>query len=167
MANNINLPDIQYMPPEFELDEYHPDNQEFMHQLQRIRKAIVDQTLKMTPWHVGAVKDKLKGLSNNDIAVIHEKAAGSVCQVLKREDALTLRAMLQHYQTALDGPGDAQRARLLWEIALDNQAIEPKVSISAIVEINKMTGAYDSAKVSGDINITINNNQFPRGKLDG
>ncbi len=83
--------------------------------------------------------------------------------------------MLRMIRTAASEPpsrsdrytnNDAHRRRMLWEIAVDNQAIEPKVSISSIVEINKMNGTYQTAAKDTAINITINNNLLPKGKLD-
>jgi hypothetical protein len=55
---------------------------------------------------------------------------------------------------------------MLWEIAVDNQDIEPKVSISSVAEINKMNGTYSTGSKDTAINITINNTLLPKGKLD-
>jgi|TARA_R110000803_G_scaffold20373_2_gene52539 predicted transcriptional regulator len=120
----------------------------------------------MAPKHVDIVKRKIAGVTNKNIAVELNVTAQTVGKTLQRQDAQELRALLEHYNMAMDGPNDAHRRRMLWEIAVDNQAIEPKVSISSIVEINKMNGTYQTAAKDTAINITINNNLLPKGKLD-
>ena len=40
---------------------------------------------------------------------------------------------------ALDGPQEAQRAHFLWRIALANEKEDPRVAISAVAEINRMS----------------------------
>ena len=166
MTNEITIPDVEYLPPELLLDEHHPANAKYMQSLDSIRRLIVSQTRKMTMWHVEAVKMRVNGSNNTEIAERYGKAVGTVSATLGRHDAKELRATLQHYNVSMDGPNDAHRRRMLWEIAVDNQHMEPKVSISSIVEINKMNGTYNAADKDTAINITINNNLLPKGKLD-
>ena len=166
MTNNLTIPDADYLPPELLLDTHHPANSSYMQNLNGIRRIIVSKTQTMKLWHVKAVKMQAQGKSNIEIATAFKKTPATVSQTLLRKDAKELRATLQHYNIAMDGPNDAHRRRMLWEIAVDNQDIEPKVSISSIAEINKMNQTYATGAKDTSINITINNSLLPKGKLD-
>lgn len=166
MSNSIVIPDAEYLPPELLLDEHHPANADYMQNLNSVKRLIVTQTVKMKPAHVDIVKRKIAGAQNKVIAEELSVTPVTVGKVLARDDAQRLRALLEHYNLAMDGPNDAHRRRMLWEIAVDNQQLEPKVSISSIVEINKMNGTYNAAAKDTAINITINNTLLPKGKLD-
>ena len=166
MTNSIIIPDAEYLPPELLLDVHHPANADYMQNLNSIKRTIVARTMTMLPRHVDIVKRKVAGVSHADIAIELSVAPQTIGNILKRQDALELRALLEHYNLAVDGPNDAHRRRMLWEIAVENQQLEPKVSISSIVEINKMNGTYNTAAKDTAINITINNNLLPKGKLD-
>jgi predicted transcriptional regulator len=166
MTNSMTIPDPQYLPPELLLDTHHPANADYMKNLNSVKRAVVARTMSMTPKHVDIVKRRLAGVKNVNIAKELSITASAVSTILKRKDAQELRALLQHFNMAVDGPNDAHRRRVLWEIAMDNQQLEPKVSISSIVEINKMNGTYNTAAKDTAINITINNTLLPKGKLD-
>lgn len=166
MTKAITIPDKDYLPPELLLDEHHPSNAPYMQSLNNIRRLIVSHTQLMKPWHVEAVKMKVNLKSNTEICTALDKKPAAVTSAINSDNAKKLRATLQHYNVAMDGPNDAHRRRMLWEIAVDNQPIEPKVSIAAVVEINKMNGTYQTGAKDTAINITINNTLLPKGKLD-
>jgi hypothetical protein len=166
MANKIALPDTEYLPPELLLDEHHPANSSFMNALRGVQRMIVTVSQRMTPWHIDAVKLKLDGHSHVEIANKLNRSAQGVGGALARNDAQELRAVLQHYNIAMAGPNDAHRRRMLWEIAVDNQKLEPKVSISSIAELNKMNHTYSTGDADKSINIIFNNAILPKGKLD-
>jgi DNA-binding CsgD family transcriptional regulator len=166
MTKSMIIPDQDYLPPELLLDVHHPANADYMKNINSIKRTIVSQSMKMAPKHVDIVKRKIAGALNKTIALELNVSPQTIGKTLKRKDAQQLRALLEHFNLAVDGPNDAHRRRMLWEIAVDNQPIEPKVSISAIVEINKMNGTYNTAAKDTAINITINNTLLPKGKLD-
>jgi hypothetical protein len=166
MTNSITIPDADYLPPELLLDVHHPANADYMKNLNSIKRTIVARTMTMAPKHVDIVKRKIAGVLHKTIAEELSLTPITIGNILKRQDAQELRALLEHFNMAMDGPNDAHRRRVLWEIAVDNQHLEPKVSISSIVEINKMNGTYNAAVKDTAINITINNNLLPKGKLD-
>lgn len=157
----------EFLEDEVFLDEYHPDNQDYLKDLKQIKRLIVQQSMTMKPWHVEATKLKNQGLTHKEIAEKVQKSVGGVQDMLKTPQSMKLRQMLQYHQVALDGPNEAHRKRMLWEIALDNQEAEPKTSISALVEMNRMDGTYDNDAKNKDIKIVINNQLFPKGALDG
>ena len=69
-------------------------------------------------------------------------------------------------QQKLDGPTQDHRKGLLFRIALDNEKEKPSVAITAITEINKMSGSYEQQGGGIVNNITINGELLPRGALD-
>lgn len=166
MTNNVTIPDARHLPPEMLLDVHHPANADYMKNVNSIKRTIVARTMTMDPKHVDIVKRKINGNRHVDIAEAVGRTPVNVGKVLKRKDAQELRALLEHFNMVIDGPNDAHRRRMLWEIAVDNQQMEPKVSISSIVEINKMNGTYNVAAKDTAINITINNALLPKGALD-
>ena len=166
MTKTISIPDRDYLPPELLLDVHHPANSEYMQNINSVKRTVVACSSKMKAWHVDAVKRRVAGAPNTEIATVLNKSDGAVSQALNRQDAKELRALLEHYNMAMDGPNDAHRRRMLWEIAVDNQDIEPKVSISSVAEINKMNQTYATGSKDTAINITINNTLLPKGKLD-
>jgi hypothetical protein len=72
---------------------------------------------------------------------------------------------LFYLQQLREGPNLEQRKRTLWEITQDNQHDEPKTSISAIQEMNRMDGIGKDTKDT-KIEVTINNQLLPKGALD-
>jgi|TARA_R110000744_G_scaffold188121_1_gene307451 hypothetical protein len=166
MTKSIVIPDPEYLPPELLLDPYHPASQKYMQDLNAVKRLIVTATVDMIPWHVTAVKAKVRGSTNIAVADIVGKTAQSVSHIMRRDDVKNLRALLQHYNIAVDGPNDAQRRRMLWEMAVDNKEVEPNVAIKCVSELNKMNGTYTTGAKDTSINITINNSLLPKGKLD-
>ena len=166
MTQSITIPDADYLPPELLLDVHHPANADYMKNLNSIKRTIVARTMTMLPKHVDIVKRKIAGVPHKTIAEDLSVTPQTVGNILQRQDAQEPRALLEHFNMAMDGPNDAHRRRVLWEIAVDNQHLEPKVSISSIAEINKMQGTYSTTTKDTAINITINNNLLPKGKLD-
>lgn len=166
MTNSMTIPDPKHLPPEMLLDVHHPANADYMKNINSIKRTIVARTMSMDPKHVDIVKRKINGARHVDIAEAVKRTPVNIGTVLKRKDAQELRALLEHFNMAIDGPNDAHRRRMLWEIAVDNKEMEPKVSISSIVEINKMNGTYNTAAKDTAINITINNALLPKGALD-
>lgn len=167
MSNNVAPPkEHNFLENEVFLDEYHPDNQTFMKDLKSIKHMIVAQSMSMKPWHVEAVKLKLSGSTLKDIGEQLNHSVTGTAAALQRQDALKLRQMLEYHNVALEGPNEAHRKRVLWEIVIDNQDTEPKTSLSGIAELNKMDGSYAKDANTGEIKVVINNNMFPKGKLD-
>lgn len=165
--NELVIPQHDHITADLPIDEYHPSNQQYMSDLAQIRRAIVSVTVNMTPWHVEAVKSRLVGNTNEEIAIQHKVTPQSVSRALSGDKAKELKALLQHYQVSIDGPAEAQRRRMLWEIAVDNQDVEPRVAIASLTELNKMAGTYNAGDNAGkEIKITINNQILPKGELD-
>jgi hypothetical protein len=146
----------------------HPSSDEYVEGLRNIQREIVGQSVKMHRLSVLAVKQHHRGQSAGDIATEMGKSFSWVKKQIKSDDGQRLIALLAYYQEAIDGPNEAQRRAMLWRISMKFEVLAPKVTISAIAELNKMHGIEQIAKASvtsGDINIVINN-QLSRTALD-
>ena len=166
MTKELAIPNQKYLPAELLTDAYHPGNHEYLQSLNNLKRLIVAQTACMLPWHVTAVKRRVEGTSTKDIATYLNKKPAAVSQALAKDSARELRALLQHYNLSMDGPTDSLRRRVLWEMAMDFKDIEPNVTLKSIAELNKMNGTYTTNIKTADINIVINNEILPKGKLD-
>ena len=160
-----NLVDYQYIDPELLLDKYHPVNQPFYQHQLSIQRAIVHQTAQCKPKHVEVAKLHINSMSNGDIAAQMQYAPASIPSVLRRKEVQHLIELLRFYSLHLEGPSIEHRKRMLNEIAVDNQGVDDAISIRAVHEMNSMDGVGKD-KQDRAINITINNQQLPKGALD-
>ena len=152
------------LPAHIELDKYHPANQDFFKRKKGISQVIVAQSMKMHPRHVHVAKMKLRGRSNDEIGAEVGIRPNTVAQIYSRDDVKELTRQLIFMDMHLEGPELALRKHLLWEIAVDAKKEDPRITISAIQELNKIAGIYNTP--DSTINITINQGQLPRGALD-
>jgi len=167
MAYNqpMQIIDYQYIDPALLLDEYHPANQPFYQHQKHIQRAIVAQSVKCRPKHIEAAKLHVRGMPNKEIAEQLGYAQNTVVTIFARKNIQELIELLHFYDLHLEGPSIEHRKRMLNEIAVDNQAEDPKTSIAAVREMNSMDGVGRD-KVDTKVNITINNTQLPKGVLD-
>ena len=159
------------LPPEYLLDSDSPANDQYLRQIESIKRLIVSQSALLRPTQIEIVKKRHLGKRTKDIAVEVDMSPISVSRNLKEPQAQRLLALLSHLSLMMDGPREAQRKNLLYRIAARNELIDPRVSISAIAEINKMTHqgqvlAKGGGGPSNVVQIIINNDTFPRGALD-
>jgi hypothetical protein len=147
---------------------HHPSADKYVEGLRDIQRAIVAQSLKMKRTEVLAIKQHHRGIATSDIAEEVNHSYAWVHKRIQSEKGQKLIALLAYYHEAIDGPNEAQRRNMLWRVAADNEEMAPKVSISAVAELNKMDNIGREAQASlttGDINIVINQ-QLSRTTLD-
>jgi len=123
----------------------------------------------MRPLHTDIVKRHHAGQQNIQIAEDLNITPQTVSNIVNGDKGKRLRALLAHYEYAIEGPNEAQRRNALWRIALDNEEDEPKTAISAIAELNRMTLADYTQKQTNapqTTTIIINQNILPKGPLD-
>lgn len=154
------------LPKELMVDPTHPSNDAFYESQRQITAAISLQTARLRPIEVQATKLHFTGLPQTKIAERLDVGAMSVGKYLKKPDARRLLALLSHLQQLNDGATLAHRKHILYRIAIDNEGHRPNVSVQAIQEINKISGAYEPAQASNVFNIQINSELLPRGQLD-
>lgn len=157
------------VPHELLLDENNPANDPYFRNLEALRAVAVSYSRRMRARHVRIVQMAHQGRANKDIAEELKITQGTVSRILHRDDAIRLRETLQHIGQLLDGPSLELRANMLWRIARTNEDPEPAITIQAVKELNKMSGAYpvQAQAVTPNINIVINDQAMPRTALDG
>jgi hypothetical protein len=167
--NEIATLDTSVLPPELMLDPHHPLADEYIKKAQNVQRMIVSTSALLKPKQVIACKLRHTGMQMNDIAAKVGVTPTTISAWMKLAPMLKLTSLLTYYQVALDGPNEAQRRNMLWRIAVTNEEVAPKVSNSALAELNKMTIVdYDRKNTgggSGPVTIVINN-QLSRGSLD-
>jgi len=162
---------VEDLPAELLLDPAHPANDVYLRGIQRTKDLIVNLSLKMYAHHVAVVKMRHKGATHAAIAEAMGLSDGTVSRVVNSEKGRKLRALLAHLALSIDGPAEAQRRAMLTRIAQKNEDTDPRVTISAVAEVNKMAQQaviIETASGGGtSINITINNDLMPKTVLDG
>ena len=169
--NLMALDDFELMtedelPIEQHKDPNHPENADFYTSLTVIKRAIEAHMVGMRSIEVAAVKMEIRGKSHTKIAEALDVGGASVGRYVSSDSARRLKQLIRHLQQMLDGPQDEHRKNILYRIAIDNEKKRPTVTIQALDLINKMAGSYEPKESQRDINITINNELLPRGKLD-
>lgn len=166
------LPETYFddLPERMVLAEGHPANDKYLRDITLCKQLIMDTTAKMTSKHVQICKARHLGKKAKDIAADVGVVPPTVSSVCKSVNGRRLLALLQHLALAIDGPADAQRRHVLWRIAMKNEEEDPRIAISAITEINKMTHQdrlLESGQAGvGKIEVIINSTAFPKGVLD-
>jgi|TARA_R110000772_G_scaffold10671_8_gene33942 hypothetical protein len=155
----------KYLPPELLLDEYHPANTPFFKNLRQLEQALVAASHDAGARGTAIAKMHLRGMKNVDIAKEFDTTGDSISHTLHSKKVAKITSLLFYLQQLREGPNLEQRKRTLWEITQDNQHDEPKTSISAIQEMNRMDGIGKDTKDT-KIEVTINNQLLPKGALD-
>ena len=166
IPSNLNLAEV----PELEADPYHPQNDHFYQQTEQVKRSIVAHQRNMKPLHVEITKMYFQGTKQAKIAEVLDITPTTVSNVIKRDDVQRLKGLLHYYQMSIDGPSVAHRKAILNRIIVDNEKKAPKVATAAIAELNKMDVQQHNIEADSggpQINVTINQNVFPRTSLDG
>ena len=153
------------LPADIELDVYHPSNQPFIKTEQAIKRVVVDQSTRMKPNHVKIAKMHLRGSTRQEMVEETGLVYGSVAQILTRPDVVELVRTLTHLDGHHEGINLRIRKQMLTEIAIDNKEVDPRLTVSALQEINRIEGVYEREGTKPQT-IIINNGTFPRGSLD-
>lgn len=155
----------EYLPPEILLDDYHPSNQQYFQNLRSLEQCLVAASQDAGPRYTQVAKLKMRGTPNTEIAAELNLAAPTITNILKHKKTKKISALMYYLQNLREGPNLDQRKRTLWEICVDNKELDPKTSIAALQEMNRMDGVGKD-KLDTKIEVTINTNLLPRGDLD-
>lgn len=171
MSTDLAFPDYSYAPPELLVDRYHPSNSAFFAEQKKLRLLISAKCSQMIAWHVQAVKMRLLGRSNIEIAEELGHAPATVSGVISSDKGKELLTLLHHMQQLNEGPSIDHRKRFLWEIAMDaresGEAKDLNISIAAIKEMNRMDGVGNpNTQNNPQVTLVINQSLLPRGALD-
>ena len=165
-------PDIHALPPDCLLDGNHPAADEYIQATRRIQRLIVSASAQLKPRQVEAIKLHHTGHSNTRIAEKLGVSIVTISRYIRLPKAKKLLNLLRAYQSAIDGPNKAQRINMLWRIARLNELDQPKTSIAALAELNRMdTQLQHDLQQSGTnqpqtLTIEINQKMLPRTALD-
>lgn len=160
--------DLPTVPPELLKDPDNPANDQYYQQLRRLREVMTSMSARMPMRHIQYVRLYHQGKSPSAIAEQLDVKTTTVSNALNKEPAKRLLRTLQYTQALIDGPNLELRRNMLWRIAARSEEDDPHVSIASIKELNKLAGAYpvQAPQVATVTNITINQKQLPRTKLD-
>lgn len=159
-------PGEDHLPQELLHDPHHPRSDSFEQNVIGIQRAILAQRNQMKPKMREAIQLHHSGLPATKIAERIKVTAPTVGKYINSDKGQRLLALFNHLQAKLDGPTSDHRKGILYRIAVDNEKERPNIAVTAIQEINKMSGAYEQSGDGNAINITINNELLPSGKLD-
>ena len=155
------------------LEEHHPNNDRYMRSLEHIQRQIMSVTHQLRPKQVNMLKSVFAGLNFTEAARLHSASPATVSNLVKSKLGSDLLTALQYHQVMLEGPNLAQRRNMLWRIATRSEEIDPKTTIAAITEVNKMTFAQHTAKTaefntqsSSGREVRIPQDILPAGDLD-
>ena len=135
-------------PAPVELDDsvYNPANDEFKRTLHALQNGVRRLAVKTTPRYAMIARVSLASNSNTEIAKRVRCHPTTVGKALRDPIVMEIRKKLIHINTLLSGSTAIEREQLLWRIAMKNEDIDPKTSISAIAEINKMKVDTEAAQ---------------------
>jgi len=155
----------ELLPPELLLDSNHPANDQYIKDISNLKRMIVSHSQSMHPKTVQMCKLAHVGLAHTEIAKKLKCANGTVGKHVNSDKGQRLLALLSHLKMGIQGPNEAQRINMLWRISRENEESQPKTSISAIAEINRMT-ITDVSIAPQQTTIIVNQTMFPKGDLD-
>jgi hypothetical protein len=153
------------LPVEVELDIYHPSNQPFIKTENAIKRVVVDQSVRMKPNHVKIAKMHLRGNTRQEMIDETGLKSSYISVVLGRPDVSELLRTLTHLDQHHEGINLRIRKAMLTEIAIDAKKDDPRLSVTAIQELNRIEGVYNTESNRPQM-LVINNTIFPRGALD-
>jgi hypothetical protein len=157
------------------LEENHPSNDQYMRSLGLIQRQIMTLTHQLRTKQVNILKTVFSGANYTEAAARHHTTPQTVSKLVKSEVGASLLGALQYHQAMIEGANVAQRRNMLWRIATANEKTEPKVSISAVGELNKMTFSDYTAPVerkdkgapaNTQKTVAIDQTLLPSGALD-
>ena len=155
----------ELLPPELLLDSNHPANDQYIRDISNLKRMIVSHSQSMHPKAVQMCKLAHVGLSHVEIAEKLNRTNGTVGKHVNSDKGQRLLALLSHLKMGIAGPNEAQRINMLWRISRENEEAQPKTSIAAIAEINRMT-ITDVSIAPTQTTIIVNQTMFPKGELD-
>jgi hypothetical protein len=127
------------LPEELEDSVYAPNQDEFKRTLLNVKASMRAITLSMPPRSAQLVKAYHISQSFKKVAEMYRVAPQTVSKHVKSPKGIQLLSLLTMCNQLVSGASSIERQQLLWRVALNNELVDPRVSISAIGEINRMT----------------------------
>lgn len=120
------------------LDRAHPENDDYMKSVEHVQRQIMHANSLLRTKQVNILKTIFAGHNYTDTASRHNTSPQTVSKLVRSTNGQRLLNLLQYHLKLLEGPNEGLRRNMLWRIAADSEEIDPKTSIKAISELNKM-----------------------------
>lgn len=168
MSTELIITEInpELTPRDLVNDAYYIGNDHFIKQQIAVNQEIQEHIQEMEPLESKVAKLYSQGKAIGQIAKEVGKRRQAIDEIVKTMPVKHLVHLYQCLELHRDGPNEIVRKQMLWRIAVNNQEIDPKESIKALAELNKMA-APKGGTAGGAVQIIINNAVMPRGALDG
>ncbi len=177
MTNALQLSELDDLLNEVDdvdlmLDPHHPGNDQYFKTQQDIHRKIRATKALLKPQHVALIEQHIGGKTNTQIALQAGVSPATVGRYVNSESGQRLIALSQYLNQHRDGPKKEHRLHMLYRIAVDNEKERPSIAISAIQEMNKLSGFTNQQAGGSTIqdnrvyNVQINGELLPRGALD-
>lgn len=180
IANTDLMPDDEdavLQAPSDYLDEHHPENDQYMKSVEHIQRQIMYVNKQLRPKQVQILKTVFSGVNYTNTAKEHGTTLPTVSRLVKSTNGERLLSLLHYHLKLIEGPNEAQRRSMLWRIAAREEVNNPKTSIAALGELNKMHNfakqldqtaelANSSSSATPTVIVNINQATLPRGNLD-
>ena len=156
---------VELITPNEKDDKYLPQNSSFEKRVGRIQADILHIAEGMEPWKLEFSRRYASGESRNKLCKELHKADRTLKTFLATAPA---QMLVQYYKLLLDveaGPTEGIRKNMLYEIAIDNQKLDPKEATKALAELNKMDANKNQGGGVGNITINIIDS-LTKGPLD-
>ena len=166
-TKHLALREAERVPAELSEDPVFPGADRFYAAIDKVERTILHYSRALKVKEVKALKLRFKGVAVTSVG----KEVGMATETLRKLESSVkgsrLLALMSHLEHLRDGPRVEHRRNLLYRIAADNELNRPRIAVAALQELNKMAGlGLSGAEAGGGVNITINNELFPRGALD-
>jgi len=160
-------------PSDF-LDRHHPENDQYMKGIEHVQGKIMFLTTMLRQKQVNILKSVFAGENYTQAGLRHGSVPATVSKLAKSHYGQQLLNMLQYHRQLVEGPNEALRRNMLFRIAQRAEEVDPRTTIKAIEELNKMhhqTQLSKNPNAGGQvpqqvINININQELMPKGALD-
>ncbi len=168
-------PDTGLQNPDDFLDRTHPANDQYMLAIEHVQRQIMHQQGLLRSKQVNILKTIFTGENYTTTAKVHSTSPQTVSKLVSSTNGQRLLNLLNYHLKLLEGPNESLRRNVLWRIAVREEEIDPKTTIKAIAELNKMhyqSKQLDQALQGGGqiaaptVIININQDVMPKGKLD-
>ena len=174
VIEHVDEDDYAFRAPDEFLDRAHPENDQYMQAIERIQRKIMHASRLLRTKQVNIIKDVFTGKNFTEVAAINSCTPITVSRLVHSTAGQRLLDLLQYHIKLLEGPNEALRRNMLWRIAAKEELTDPKTSIKAISELNKMhfqseqlrNPAAGGQQPQQQVTININQQVLPRGALD-
>jgi len=171
--DDFNSIDIDDVPVECLIND-HPLSDDYLLQIERLKRAIVRAHDTMRPNQIKACKLRHQGYSTAAIAEKLDKKPANISALLSQAKCKTLLSLMSYLTLAMEGPREGQRLAMLWRIAVANEIDDPRCAISAIAEMNRMhnhrenlNAAITAGVGANRLEIIVTSPALSRTTLDG